>query len=155
MRHYIGIDPGVAGGLAVLDGEGRVLRVARMPETEQDVLAFLHDWPYSRAILEFVHSSPQMGVVSAFTFGRAYGGLRMALAACGIPYDEVRPQAWQRTLGCRTRGDKNVSKRRAQELFPTMRITHAIADALLLAEYGRRAYTHPIQLPARPQDWSQ
>jgi len=31
-----------------------------------------------------------------------------------------------------------VSKRKAQELFPAIKITHAIADALLIAEYGRR-----------------
>jgi len=37
-----------------------------------------------------------------------------------------------------TGGDKNVSKRRAQELFPEIKITHAIADALLIAEYARR-----------------
>jgi hypothetical protein len=38
-----------------------------------------------------------------------------------------------------TKGDKNVSKRKAQELFPQLKITHATADALLLAEFGRRA----------------
>jgi hypothetical protein len=37
-----------------------------------------------------------------------------------------------------TKGDKNVSKRRAQELFPQLKVTHATADALLIAEYGRR-----------------
>ncbi len=44
---------------------------------------------------------------------------------------------WQKEMGCLTKGDKNVTKRRAQELFPTLKITHAIADALLIAEYGR------------------
>ncbi len=38
-----------------------------------------------------------------------------------------------------TKGDKNVSKRRAQELFPALKVTHAIADALLIAEFARRA----------------
>ena len=37
-----------------------------------------------------------------------------------------------------SKGDKNVTKSRAQELFPELKITHAIADALLIAEYGRR-----------------
>jgi len=41
-------------------------------------------------------------------------------------------------MGCMTKGDKNVSKRKAQELFPSMKVTHASADALLIAEYGRR-----------------
>jgi len=42
-------------------------------------------------------------------------------------------------MGCLTKGDKNVSKRRAQELFPALKVTHAIADALLIAEFARRA----------------
>lgn len=140
---YIGVDPGVGGGIAFITGEGTFVEACRMPETEADILHVLGKSEYStsnRAILERVRSSPQMGVVSAFTFGCGYGGLRMALHACGIPFDEVTPLKWQNVLGCRTRGDKNVTKRRAQELFHGVKVTHAIADALLLAEYGRRAY---------------
>ena len=62
----------------------------------------------------------------------------MALTAAGIPFERVRPQQWQKSLGCLTKGDKNVTKRKAQELFPMMKVTHATADALLIAEYGRR-----------------
>lgn len=115
-----------------------------MPDTERDILDLLRDISregHCFAVLEFVRSSPQMGVVSAFTFGQGYGGLKMALAACGIPYEEVLPAKWQKALGCRTGGDKNVSKRKAQELYPAIKITHATADALLLATYCRR--THP------------
>jgi Holliday junction resolvasome RuvABC endonuclease subunit len=92
-----------------------------------------------RAFIEQVHSSPQMGVKSAFTFGQGYGHLEMALTAANIPFERVRPQKWQQAMGCMTKGDKNVSKRRAQELFPSLKITHAIADCLLIAEFGRRA----------------
>jgi hypothetical protein len=35
-------------------------------------------------------------------------------------------------------GNKNVTKTRAAQLFPGVKMTHAIADALLIAEYGRR-----------------
>ena len=137
---YIGIDPGLGGGIAVIEADGKVLETTRMPATEQEVLDFLRQWTLNmpRAVLEFVRASPQMGVTSAFTFGRGYGGLRMALVAAKIPFDEVVPGVWQRELQCRTRGDKNVSKRRAQELFPHVTVTHKIADALLLAEYARR-----------------
>ena len=48
------------------------------------------------------------------------------------------PQVWQKALGCMTGGDKNVTKRRAQELFPGHKITHATADALLIAHYGTK-----------------
>ncbi len=43
-----------------------------------------------------------------------------------------------KTLDCMTGGDKNVTKRKAQELFPEIKVTHAIADALLIGEYARR-----------------
>jgi hypothetical protein len=37
-----------------------------------------------------------------------------------------------------TKGDKNVSKRKAQELFPQIKVNHYIADALLIAAYGAK-----------------
>jgi hypothetical protein len=82
-----------------------------------------------------------MGVKSAFTFGEGYGRLQMALTALGIPYERIRPAMWQKAMGCLTKGDKNVSKSRAQELFPSIKVTHAIADALLIAEHNRRTAT--------------
>ena len=62
----------------------------------------------------------------------------MALIAAGIPFETVTPAKWQGAMGCRTKGDKNVTKRKAQDLFPGVKVTHAIADALLIAEWGRR-----------------
>ena len=56
------------------------------------------------------------------------------------PFEEVAPQVWQKVLGCLSRGDKNVTKAKAQQLFPAIKVTHAIADALLLAEYARRVW---------------
>lgn len=144
---YIGIDPGKGGGIAVLE-DGVVESCIPMPKTDRDVYDFLRDCGcLSKAMLEFVRSSPQMGVTSAFTFGQGYGALRMALCAIDIAFDEVTPQKWQRGMGCLSKGDKNVTKRRAQELFPKVKVTHAIADALLLAEYCRRF--HQLAQPTR------
>lgn len=78
------------------------------------------------------------GSVGTFTFGQNYGFLRGCLRTVGIEFEEVRAQDWQMVLGCRTRGDKNISKAKAQQIFPTVKCTHAISDALLLAEFGRR-----------------
>lgn len=138
--HYIGVDPGLSGGIAVLHHSGSVEVIAKMPETERDIFElFRAHSALSRGMLEFVRSMPDQGHTGAFTFGRGYGGLRMAMVAADIPFDEVTPQKWQQAMGCRTKGDKNISKRRAQELFPSVpKMTHAIADALLIAEYGRR-----------------
>jgi hypothetical protein len=141
MKLYIGIDPGLSGGVAFVPESGTPW-AHKMPETDRDLIDLLRDSINmfdARATLELVHSSPQMGVKSAFTFGEGYGRLQMALTALGVPYERVRPQAWQKAMGCLTKGDKNVSKRRAQELFPAIKVTHAIADALLIGEYARRA----------------
>jgi len=140
MKTIIGIDPGKNGGIAwIADGKPCV---EKMPETIEDLWDIICDIKAENAhfvaYIEQVHSSPQMGVKSAFTFGNGFGHLEMALTAAAIPFERVRPQVWQKSLGCMTKGDKNVSKRKAQELFPQLKITHATADAILLAEFGRR-----------------
>ena len=139
MKAYIGIDPGKSGGIAII-ADGCEPWAVKMPETERDIydtIRALRSWSDRDAValIERVHSSPQMGVVSAFTFGSGYGALRMALIAAEIPFTEVTPAVWQKTQGCRTNGDKNISKARAQQLFPTLKITHATADALLIARH--------------------
>lgn len=138
MRVFIGIDPGIGGGIAIIRGDE--VQAFSMPRTVADVWEELGRWGGEDAIaaLEIVHSSPQMGVKSAFTFGNGYGHLEMALTAAGIRWRGVRPKAWQKEMQCLTGGDKNVSKKRAQQLFPKLKITHAIADALLIAEWLRR-----------------
>lgn len=147
-KAHIGIDPGQSGGIAVV-ASGRDPRAWKMPETERDVydlIYSLRQW-YDLApvaTIEVVGGFTKAGGgqpgSTMFNFGRGYGGLRMAVIACGIPLAEVRPQAWQKTLGCLTGGDKNVSKAKAQMLFPSLKITHAIADALLIAEWSRQKH---------------
>lgn len=179
----LGIDPGGSGGIAALhfedaDTSGKVVDVAvhKMPETERDMLDLFGSFNGLdvRAYLEKVHASPGMGVVSAFSFGGNYKTIRTALIAKEIPFDEVTPQLWQKSIGglvsksvkvrkqepseqpakaikAFKKRDKNVSKRRAQELFPTVqKITHAYADALLIAEYGRRVERGMLARP--PQE---
>ena len=138
---YIGIDPGKSGGISVVTDNLAIAH--KMPQSEKDLYVLLKEISTQGgcfAALEKVHSSPQMGVKSAFTFGQGKGSLIMALTALGIPFEEVRPQVWQKALGCMSKGDKNVTKRKAQQLFPDVKITHAIADALLIGEYARRTY---------------
>lgn len=140
-----GIDPGANGGIAFLSAElSEPFAVAyKLPETSADFIELLREYGprVLRAFVERVRSSPQMGVTSAFTFGRNYERCLMGLAGCNISTEEVLPAKWQRNLGCLTHGDKNISKAKAQQLFPSLKITHAIADSLLIAEYGRRQLT--------------
>jgi crossover junction endodeoxyribonuclease RuvC len=149
MKHQItiGIDPGANGAIAWIDERGKSC-VEKMPDTLQDLWELICDitnFPRSaidgrkyKAYIEQVSSSPQMGVVSSFSFGRGYGNLEMALTAAGIPFERVRPQVWQKAMGCMTKGDKNISKAKAQELFPDKKVIHATADALLIALYGTK-----------------
>lgn len=143
---YLGIDPGVSGGMAVVDENARVLLVTKMPQSAGGCVAFLQQviglGPV-RAALELVHSSPQMGVKSAFTFGRSYGQLQMLLTAGGIHYLSPRPKAWQGAMRCLTRGDKKVTLLAARRLFRSqVVITNYTADALLLAEFCRRQFVN-------------
>ena len=135
----IGIDPGASGAIAVLDGD-RVTAMKLADMTERDIYDCLSDLAGTGtvAVIEQVHSMPGQGVSSTFKLGVSYGGLRMALVAAGIRFQPVTPVRWQTALSCRSGGNKNVTKAKAQELFPAIKITHAIADALLLAEYCRR-----------------
>jgi crossover junction endodeoxyribonuclease RuvC len=139
--NYIGIDPGGSGGIAIIasDLPASFCEVTHKLKdaTERDIWHMLAGAEPAFAVIEKVHSSPQMGVCSAFTFGRSYGFLRGILTASGIPFDEVSPQKWQRAMGCLTKGNKNVSKAKAQQLFPHLKVTHAIADALLIARYAQ------------------
>lgn len=160
----VGIDPGQSGGIARLkqSGDRWLPSAISMPATEKDIAD--HLWTlYSEAnnegveiiaFLEQVQVMPAIrrvktpagetreevnaGIVSTAKFMQGYGYLRGCLITIGIPLEDVRPQAWQKLLGCMTRGDKNVSKRRAQQLFPQLIITHKTADSLCIAEAGRQ-----------------
>ena len=142
----IGIDVGKNGAIAWTT-LGDTL-VEKMPETTKDLWDLIVGIAYDaqrnleipHCYLEQVSSSPQMGVVSAFSFGNGFGHLEMALTAAGIPFTKVRPQVWMKHLGCMTKGDKNVTKRMAQQLYPDIKITHANADALLIHEYGKQIH---------------
>lgn len=139
MKTYIGCDPGQSGGVGLL--RGTFAQVWKMPDTEADILELFQNIINGRGdifcLVETVHAMPKQGVASTFKFGMGYGALRMAVRASGIPFEGVTPQKWQKGLGCLTGGNKNVSKERAQNLFPELKITHAVADAILIARYAQ------------------
>lgn len=153
---YMGIDPGQEGGIAVVMSD--VICTYLMPESDLDLRTIIEAWvnPKVRTFvcLEHVSSSPQMGVTSAFTFGEGFGRLHYALIAARLPFDLVRPQKWQKTLGIPPRNKQTESqpefkerlRQAAQRLFPKLSIwsepkslgrQRAICDALLLAQYGQ------------------
>lgn len=144
-RLYIGVDPGKSGGVAFIRGTER--RAVKMPAVDHDLWDLLVGNDPATVVIEKVASSPQMGVKSAFTFGQSAGLIRGVCIAAGLQMEYVAPSRWQRYFGLITKGGKigrdstakkNRNKSKARELFPELKITHAIADALLLAEYGKR-----------------
>lgn len=154
---FWGIDPGKAGGIAAIDERGSVLHVDKMPDTDLDVIELFRccDGCAPRegrcdgehfAILEKVPIVPKNGSKSNFSLGGSYRSLRIALVATGIRMDEASPQRWKKELGiiapkgATDTEKKNLDKQKAQQLFPGVKVTHAIADALPIAEYARRAW---------------
>ena len=149
----VGIDPGKSGGMAYIDMRDNSYAAIKMPDTERDIideLRTLLSIGKPVVYLEKVHSMPKQGVKSSFTFGQGYGFLRGSILGNEVRLENVRPQTWQKCLGCMSKGDKNVTKAKAQELFPDLKITHAIADALLIAEFGKRAEALNQQFTSSP-----
>lgn len=138
---YLGIDNGATGGIAVLHEDGSVYRVDKTPPTDAELLSLLQVIAAvgpAHAVLEFAQVFPKMGVSSAGSYIGGYRAMQMGLLAAGIPFDLVVPRKWQAAMSCLSGGEKNITKNRAQQLFPKLTVTHAIADALIMAEFCRR-----------------
>ena len=137
---YLGVDPGGSGAMGLVDEDGHYVSHIKLKETERDVYEWLREYKrvIKYAVLEKVHSRPGQGVKSVFKFGTSYGFCRGLLVASGVRFEVSTPQKWMKAMKCMTKGDKNVTKAAAQCLWPNVKIIHANADALLIAEYGRR-----------------
>ncbi len=146
----IGIDPGKSGGAVLIDSIGTIIdRIAFEKMTEHDIANTFREWSDpaqwgdsgSEAVIEKVSGggppNRKKGSAGAFHFGQSYGFLRGCLTMGNIRFRDVTPQTWQKAMGCLTHGDKNVSKAAAQRRWPIEKWTHALADAALIAEYGR------------------
>ena len=156
----IGIDGGLRGGLAFLDGQGifpvvlsiPILTVGKSKRVYDEQAIRKELWrtlPSSHAFIESAQAMPKQGVSSMFKIGECYGLMRGLLAGLCIPYEVVRPREWQREMfkGVDSSDTKKASILVAKRLFPgvSLRRTHkcrtdsdGMADALLIAEYGRR-----------------
>ena len=97
--------------------------------------------PADEAWLEAVHSMPEQGVVSVFSFGEGLGVLKGCLAGARIPRQHVSPATWKGNLGISA--DKVTAKKQAWRLFPQCHATltnSGKAEAALIGLYG--ALTH-------------
>ena len=157
-KRVIGIDPGITGGIVVLNEDGDIVQALRTPiYTEKGKKHY--DVPGMREILmraareggqplagiEKVGTLPRDGRVGAFNFGVGYGLWLGLLSALYVSYMEVTPQGWQsRMLAGLPKGPQTKASavRASKSLFPHIPIgvkaDWGIADAALIAEYTRR-----------------
>jgi crossover junction endodeoxyribonuclease RuvC len=142
-KSIVGVDPGLSGALALI---GPRVLVERMPVRMNgnkrvvdaaEVCRLLNAWGPTHAVIENVWASPQMGVVSAFSFGHSKGVVEAAVAA-GVPVENVymvAPAVWKGRMG--VTADKQTSIKLAMKLFPALgKLTADEAEAVLLAVYG-------------------
>jgi len=149
----IAIDPGKSGGIAVIYGNGRI-ESEKMPDTERDVMQYLKEMKdlaeaegesctcFLEKVSGFIGKAQPGGAM--FTFGEGYGFLKGVLMTLKIRLENPTPQVWQKALSLGTSKGltktqwKNKLKAKAQELYPSQKVTLSTADALLILEYARR-----------------
>ncbi len=146
----LGVDPGKSGGWAILTPEGARVGVMPLAGKDLDLGALAVAWRgASYAVVEAVHSMPGQGVASCFSFGRSFGSVLGVLAGIGVPVELVTPQAWKKLILPGTLKDKDAAIAWCRRVHPGVslipneraRVPHdGIADALCIAEYGRRTY---------------
>jgi crossover junction endodeoxyribonuclease RuvC len=124
----IGIDPGMKGGVAVLDHGGRFVGGMRMPSVLRGkramvetsaVDAFVRQYvggdDISAIVLEAPNSMPGQGLQSTFTFGRFCGAVEGWAVGRGCAVQLVTPVVWKKHFALSR--DKRASLDRARLEF--------------------------------------
>lgn len=154
MIHF-GIDVGVTGAIAALDGDANLLGIEDLTTTRMGKFAWtdpmeivrfireVRDGNPARAWVEYVAPMPKLGVMTAAAMGRTHGSVLAALQVAGIPFDMVAPQAWKRRLN--VSADKDSTLGLARVKFPGVdhferKKDHNRAEAALIAYYGRMTW---------------
>ena len=149
-RQTLGVDPGQAGGLAILDGRQAIVAARRMPLLRAGSKKIVDGYELSRwlarydveqAVIEAVHAMPRQGVTSSFQFGRMLGAVEAVVGALGVPVHYVAPSRWKGAL--RLSSDKRASldafrlrfgAEAAAKYTPKL-ADEGVAEAALLAAY--------------------
>ena len=150
----IGIDPGLSGGIAILDdnkvkdlfdmpvmSDGkknkRQLNSALLVKLIKDNIKNLED---TIMVVEQVNAMPGQGVTSMFNFGQTFGAIKGICAALGLPIFFVRPAKWKKHFEL-INSSKDASRTKAIEMYPS--ISEQLSkkkdvnksDAILIARY--------------------
>lgn len=161
---FLGIDPGLKGGIAAIPGAvGIEPRAWAMPTSGNEVCPkkLLADLKYYVGIcqpsevlcaLEWAQAMPKQGVCAMFNYGMGFGMLRGVLAALCIPYVLVRPTTWKKVILADTPKDKQAAIDIVRRRFPGVSLyrtagstkeSDGLADALCLALYAQSIISHP------------
>lgn len=156
----VGIDPGKSGAIVALGEngyDGYVLIPMPLSGKEicpKGISAALHAITFegdTHIFIEHAQAMPKNGSVAMFNYGCGFGYLIGVCAHAGYPFTLVKPRQWQKVMhqGADQSADpKDRSAQVVHRLFPnvtfkkTPRCTKdhdGMIDALLIAEYGRRA----------------
>ena len=161
--NFIGIDPGLQGGIATIRESGYI-DVLIMPTTLNGKKRTLNNPTLASvfslldaadikcyAVLEQQQPMPKQGVTSMFSIGYGFGVLKQCLIDFNISHEVVRAQEWQKEFGITGRkgNTKTQALRICQDLFPDVNLLaterskkphEGIVDAVLIAEFARRRY---------------
>lgn len=154
---YIGIDPGsVSGALGALDHQGNYLEAFDIEHKDKHILALVFKSRILSIVdpkegaeicMEQVHSMPNQGVSSTFSFGRAVGVISAVCELTRYNVHLVSARKWKAHF--HLSADKNESLDMARYLWPEAKLTlkkHGNkAEALLIAEYLRHEL-HGIEI---------
>ena len=146
-KHYLGIDPGIKGGMCIVRIDGTPIEVMRMPKGSAEII----DWIGYAArkfnlviVVEKSQAMPKQGVTSAFRYGAHFGIFSTVAIMLRIPYHEVHPTIWKKALGLSS--NKLDSITACRRIFPTIELvpdkcrkeSDGIAEALLIAQWARQ-----------------
>lgn len=153
---FIGIDPGLSGAIAILTSDNPIILATPVIDKEIDVariIQFLYENEVNErnsiAHIEKVGAFPKQGVVSMFRFGFVTGIMHGVFRTLKIPLFIVTPQSWKKEILVDTDKSKQAAinwclrSYPGVNLFSTMKSKihdNGMADALCLAEYGKRKY---------------
>jgi len=151
----IGIDPGLSGGIAILD-DLKIFDLFDMPIMSEgkknknqlnsaQLVNIIKKHIISGntfVIVEQVSAMPGQGVTSMFNFGQTFGSIKGICAALNLPIFYVRPAKWKKHFEL-INSSKDASRTKVIEMYPSIsdRLSRKKdvnkADAILIARYFR------------------
>ena len=151
---YIGIDPGISGGIAVIDTKGK-MKAYKCPRSSDDMALLLQmcigrTAPKNiKLLMERVWARPTNAVRAAFSYGTNYGQWLGITASHEIEMNTAIPVDWIKWVGCPKALKKDVRKRwlkeKARELYPNInKLTLATSDAILITHYAKEEYFNEL-----------